>query len=121
MRMRSAVKWAVTGSLILAMAGLTGCASQIAALRPVGGDALAGVRTATIDLVLAQGYEFLEAPVCSQDETQITCLGSTTENSEVASVSLLDGNANVTVTVDGETLYQGSIAEVLEKAARGEL
>jgi hypothetical protein len=118
MMMKTAVKWVLTGSILLA---LTGCASQIAALKPVGGDALAGVRTVTIDLVLAKGYEFVEAPVCTQDETKITCLGSTTENNEVASVSLLDGNTNVTVTVDGETLYQGSISEVLEKAVRGEL
>lgn len=121
MMMKTVAKWALTGSMLVLFTGLTGCASQIAALKPVGGDALAGVRTATIDLVIAQGYEFVEAPVCTQDETQITCLGSTLENYGVASVSLLDGQSNVTVTLDGKTLYQGSITEVLEQAVRGEL
>ncbi len=112
---------ALSASVALILVALTGCASQIAALKPVGGDALAGVRTATIDLVLAEGYEFLEAPVCTQSETEINCLGSTTENIEVISQSLLDGNKLVVVKLGTETIYQGSISDVLEKAARGEL
>lgn len=110
-----------TASLFLCVSVLTGCASQIAALKPVGGDDLAGVRTATIDMVISRGYGFLEAPVCAQSDTQISCVGSTTDNQEVTSLSDLDGNKNVTIKIGADTIYQGSITEVLEKAARGEL
>lgn len=119
--MNTLKKIILSAAVLLAAASLTGCASQIAALKPVGGDDLAGVRTATIDVVLAQGFEFLEAPVCTQSATEISCVGSTTDSEEVTSVSTLDGNKNVTVTLGSNTIYQGSIAEVLEKAARGEL
>ena len=101
----------------IALGGLTGCASQIAALKPVGGDALAGVRTATIDLVLAEGFEFLEAPVCTQTSEEIRCVGSTTENFKVTAVSVLDGTAAVSVMLGAETIYQGPVADVLEQAA----
>lgn len=42
---------------------LGGC-SQVAALAPVGGDGLAEVRYGAIDVLLAEGVDVLEAPVC---------------------------------------------------------
>jgi hypothetical protein len=43
---------------------LCGC-SQISALAPVGGDAIAEVRYGAIDVLLAEGVDVLEAPVCA--------------------------------------------------------
>ena len=111
-----------TRALVVGMAAaalaLSACASQIAALGPVSGDGLTGIRTASIDLLLEEGYAILRAPVCTQEAKSVACEGT------------LVGGAVVTVTgdvttkpypmtlrVDGAVIYEGDVQSVLQRAA----
>lgn len=104
----------VGGCLVLA-----GC-SQISALAPVGGDDVAMVRFATIDLLLDAGIEVLDAPVCELVEKAITCSGETLDGSHISAVSSTSDDATITVTVGEETIHSGSLSDVIDKFARGE-
>ena len=96
---------------------LTGCASQIDALAPVGGDRMFAVRTAATDLLIEQGYEILKAPICTQTDTEIDCLGELMDGAKVTVHSPIDDATTLTLKVDGETLFDGDYQEVLNKAA----
>lgn len=104
---------------LLTTATLSGCASQIAALKPVSGDKIAGVRAAAIDVLIAQDFQILEAPQCAQDDVAITCTGLTMDKSVISVSSPLDPPGNFTVTVADKTVFEGSIADVLTQAAGG--
>ena len=108
------MKRIAVGALVLA--SLAGC-SQVAALAPVGGDRMAEVRFAAIDVLLDQGVELREAPVCTTTGDAISCLGSTSDGRAVEA-SILGAGEPLTVLVDGETLYLGPLMDVLDKAAR---
>jgi hypothetical protein len=104
----------------LAAAALTavGC-SQVAAIAPVGGDHLAEVRFAAIDVLVASGTELLAAPDCTTEQDgAITCVGETLAGERIDVLSSADDPASVTVTVGDEVVYDGSIQEALEKALR---
>lgn len=51
---------------------ITGCASQVAALAPVGGDDITAVRFAAIDVLLAKGVAIMQAPVCTEVAARYT-------------------------------------------------
>ncbi len=107
---------AVIVTLLLA---LSGCASQIGGLAPVGGDALTGVRIAAVDVLLENKLGILEAPVCTQVAKSVSCVGSLTDGSVVtveADVSTTPDT--MTVTVGGTTIYDGDVQAVLDKAAQ---
>lgn len=108
-------------SLALLTAGallLTGC-SQVAAIAPVGGDHLAEVRFAAIDVLVASGTELLTAPDCTTEpDGAISCTGETLAGESITVLSPADDPASVTVTVGDAVLYEGSIQEALEKALR---
>lgn len=98
--------------LLLLPLALAGC-SQVAALAPVGGDDVAMVRFATIDVLVAEGVPILDAPVCTLVRSAITCSGTTSDGQTIsADSSSLDG-ASIVVQVGDRTLYSGSLDELL--------
>ncbi|GAA2235219.1 hypothetical protein N1031_10105 [Herbiconiux moechotypicola] len=118
-----------------AAVALAGC-TQVAALAPVGGNAVAEVRYGAIDVLLAHGVDLLEVPTCAaaDDDTSspaatpatpagtggtiVTCTGSTTSGQAIEVVSSTAADAVLTVTVDGDTLFTGDLQQVLDEAAR---
>ncbi len=111
---------AVTGAVAagaLAVLALGGC-SQISALAPVGGDELAEVRFAAIDVLLEKDVDVLEAPVCTVDGTDISCTGSTVDGETIDVTSSTADDAALTVLVDGQQIFSGPLQSVLDEAAR---
>ncbi len=102
---------AVTGTL-------TGCASQIAALAPVGGDAVTTVRTAAIDVVTGHGLLVKEAPRCTATTDGFSCVGAVTDGSAIVVSAPLSAET-LRVQVGGRVLYDGSVQAVLDAAAQG--
>lgn len=98
---------------------LAGCASQIDALAPVSGDDVSAVRTATTDVLLAREADILEAPNCTKSETAITCVGALVDGSAISVDAPLGTPDTMTITVAGETIYSGSIQDVLTSNAGG--
>lgn len=104
--------------LLLVGLSLTGC-SQVAAIAPVGGNHLAEVRYAAIDVLLDADVEVLTAPVCAQAPSgEVSCQGETVDGTDISVVSPADDQTVVTVTVGDDELYSGSIMKVLDEAAR---
>lgn len=106
--------------VLAAAAGLvlSGCASQIAALAPVGGDDVTAVRNAAIDVVTGRGLLVLSAPQCSTVASGFSCVGGTTDGLAIV-VSAPADATTMTVTVGGRVLYDGSVQAVLDAAAQG--
>lgn len=105
---------------VLVVAGLllAGC-SQIAAIAPVGGNHLAEVRYAAIDVLLDADVQILTAPVCAQAPSgEVSCQGKTSDGADITVVSPADDQTIVTVTVGDDELYSGSITDVIDEAAR---
>lgn len=97
---------------------LAGC-SQVAAIAPVGGDHLAEVRYAAIDVLLADDVELLTAPDCAQAASgEVTCTGETLDGAQITVVSPADDQTVLTVTVGDRELYSGSIMKIIDEAAR---
>jgi hypothetical protein len=116
---RRSVVVACAGAALAAL--LAGCASQLAGLAPVGGDAMTGVRTATVDVLMSQHLGILEVPVCTEVTDAVSCVGSLTDGRVV----LVDADISatphqMTVTVGGEAIYDGGVQDVLDASARGE-
>ena len=110
----------VTVGIGLALLSVSGCASQLAALAPVGGDDLTMVRSASTTVLLANDLEILDAPQCQKTETEITCIGSLLDGSEVLVTAPLDPFGEMTVTVGGSVVFEGDLKKVIEQAAMGE-
>jgi hypothetical protein len=100
---------------------LSGCASQIAALAPVGGDEVTAVRFAAIDVLLDKRYGILQAPECTQTGDAVGCAGSLTDG-RIISVAADVGTSphTMTVLVADTLVYQGEVQKVLDRAARNE-
>ncbi|GEM_PF-443232 len=119
---RTTPRLAMTGTAAVIAAMLlvlTGCASQIGGLAPVGGDALTGVRIAAVDVLLERKLEILEVPVCTQVAKAVSCVGSLIDGSVVtveADVSTTPDT--MTVSVGGEKIYDGDVQAVLDEAAQ---
>lgn len=106
----------VAALLAVGTLALAGC-SQVAAIAPVGGDRLAEVRFAAGDVLVRETVDVLVAPVCTEaPDATVTCEGQTLDGLDIAVTAPGDDLDAVTITVDGETLYAGSIMDVLETA-----
>ena len=103
--------------VLIVVAGLAGC-SQVAALAPVGGDRMAEVRFATIDVLLDKGIDVREAPVCETTGDTIACAGTTSDGEAIESTSTTGDAAPLDVLVGGESIFSGDLATVLAEAAR---
>lgn len=112
---RAAALMTLAGLLAL----LPGC-SQVAALAPVGGDALAEVRFGAIDVLLDRDVALLEAPVCDVEgsDPSVTCEGTTSAGEEILVSSSIEDDAVLSITVGGVEIFQGSLADVIDEAAR---
>lgn len=108
-------------ALAAAALGLSGC-SQVDSLAAVSGDKPATVRSAAIDVLLAENVAILTAPVCTQpDKTSITCTGSTATKEPISVTSTATVPLMMKVVVGSRTLYEGDAQTVLDEAAtRGE-
>lgn len=97
---------------------LSGC-TQVAAIAPVGGDHLAEVRFAAIDVLTAADVELLSAPDCTEkSDGAISCTGEALDGSAITVESTADDPESLTVAVGSDVLYTGSILEALETALR---
>lgn len=112
----SRVGRAALGALALALL-LTGC-SQVAALAPVGGDAEAAARIATIDVLLAQGVELGEAPECQSTDEAISCTGTTADGQQIVASATTAADSPLEVSVGGTTIFTGTVADVIADASR---
>lgn len=95
--------------------GLTSC-SQIDALAPVGGAAITSVRNATYDVLVDEGVEILVAPQCNAVPTGFTCEGSTVDGLTILAEASADAPYELTISIDGKNVFQGTAQEVLEAA-----
>lgn len=109
----------VLGGGLLAAGLLGGCASQIAALAPVGGDNVTAVRNAAIDVVTGSQMLVKDAPRCSEVAQRYACVGTTTDGLPILVDAPVDGT-RLTVTVGTKVLYAGKVRDVLDAVARGE-
>ncbi|KJC63006.1 hypothetical protein [Agreia bicolorata] len=110
---------AMVGVALAVLLALSGC-SQVAALAPVGGNAVAQVRYGAIDVLLRENVDILEAPTCQAGSgTAVTCTGSTTDGEAIEVVSSTAADAVLEVTVGGTELFSGPLADVIDEAARG--
>ena len=115
--MRTFARAAAVGVVVVATA-LTGCASQVAGLAPVGGDTGAMIRTAAIDVLLAQKLTIRDAPDCADIGDGYSCVGSLTDGSTIVVTAPGDEPVTMTVFVGDLVLYDGSIQQVLDDTAR---
>jgi threonine dehydrogenase-like Zn-dependent dehydrogenase len=107
---------AVLGVLIAAAAVLAGC-SQVAAIAPVGGDRLAEVRFAGLDVLTSEDVDVRTAPVCAQAaDLTVTCDGDTFDGQAIRVTSPGATPDDLEVVVGARTVYSGSLQAVLEKA-----
>jgi hypothetical protein len=101
----------------MAVAVLAGC-SQIAAIAPVGGNHLTEVRFATIDVLQEQGIALQDVPTCTRgDDGSVACTGTTSTGDDVAASSPGSDPDRVTVTVSSKVVFDGSVSEVIDRAA----
>lgn len=108
----------IAAALLVAAALLAGC-SQIDALAPVGGDRATEIRFAAIDLLLDEDVDLLEVPTCTEAaDKAVRCSGTTVAGDTITVESTAIDQANMTVTVGDDVLYDGSIDALIEKAAR---
>lgn len=108
-------------AMIVCAAGVLAGCSQIAALAPVGGNGLAEVRFGAIDVLQQKDVAIMKAPVCAQDRggPEVTCAGTTVDGRSIGVTSSIAADAQLVVTVGGETIFSGALAAVLDEAARG--
>jgi hypothetical protein len=107
----------VIAGLVLLVA-LTGCASQISGLAPVGGDTITGVRFAAIDALLDKDIAIKRAPICHTVEGGYACSGTTVDDKVIAVTATDDDDPAMVVTVDGALIYKGSMLSKLDEAAQ---
>ena len=102
---------------LMAVAVLAGC-SQIAAIAPVGGNHLTEVRFATIDVLQEQGIALQDVPTCTRgDDGSVACTGTTSTGDDIAASSPGSDPDRVTVTVTSKVVFDGSVIEVIDRAA----
>jgi hypothetical protein len=113
-------RWCLRAAVVgLSVAAVSGCASQVSALAPVGGDDITAVRNAAIDVVTGHTLLVKDAPRCTQVVDRFSCVGSITDGSPIVVDAPVDGST-MTVTVGATVLYSGPVQDVLDAASRGE-
>lgn len=95
----------------------SGCASQISALAPVSGDNTFMVRTATIDVLLREGYALKIVPTCAQQTQAVVCEGTTMDDATITVTAPGKGSTTMSVMVGDKVVYDGSVQEIVDAAA----
>ena len=99
---------------------LSGCASQLAAIAPVGGGDVTALRIATIDVLQDLGIGMMQVPVCVEADEPVdsyVCAGTTTDGKAIAVTSPGTTPMTMTILVDDKQVFAGSVREVIDKAA----
>jgi hypothetical protein len=104
--------------ILLGGAVLSGCASQIDALAPVGGTNRIALRTAAIDVLLQDKLTIRDAPQCVKAGDGYSCVGSLTDGSAIVVTSPGTDLDTMTVMVGDVVVYDGSVQAVLDAAAQ---
>ncbi len=117
--MRARSRTVIVAASIAALA-LSGCASQVAAIAPVGGGDITALRIASIDVLQELGIGMMQVPVCVDATEPVggyECAGTTVEGKAITVTS--DGTTPLTFTLDvgGEQVFAGSVSDVIDKAA----
>lgn len=94
---------------------LTAC-SQINALTPVGGDSVTSVRNAVYDVLVAEGIPILVAPTCEPSDSGYLCEGTTLDDQPIVARAAAATPYALTITVDDETIFEGTAEDVLQRA-----
>jgi len=109
----------LAAALAALVLGLTGCASQLSGLAPVGGDTVTGVTTAAIDVLLDKGVDVLRAPICTEVDAGYTCAGTTLDGKAITVTASNDDDPTIVIVVGGGTpLFTGTMQSVLDAAAQ---
>ncbi|MFZ4487003.1 MAG: hypothetical protein ACOYO9_10480 [Candidatus Nanopelagicales bacterium] len=95
----------------------SGCASQMSALAPVGGDNIFKVRTATIDVLLGEGLALKVVPTCVQEAEAVVCEGTTMDDAKISVTAPGKGTTTMAITVGGVVVYDGSVQAIIDAAA----
>lgn len=103
------------GVTLLALGLLAGC-SQEQALAPVAGDDITQLRIAVDDALAEAGVSIMVSPVC-RDEGGVTRCSGTTRSGGAIEAEAGPEDGTVVVNADGRTIYDGSIAEIVQRAA----
>lgn len=104
--------------LTAALAGCGNLDTQISTLKPVAGDAVTELNIAAIDVLLAHEVQVLVAPVCRFEAETYTCAGTAAGNEPISVTASGSAPETFTVKVGSETVYDGSIDAVIERAGR---
>ena len=75
------------------------------------------LRIAVIDVLLEQKLTIRDAPVCTDTGAGYSCVGSLTDGSEIVATSPDADATTMTVLVRDITIYDGSVQDVLDRAA----
>jgi hypothetical protein len=103
----------------LAAASLSGCASQMDGLAPVGGEGITALRIAATDVILAQQLTIRDAPACVQVDGDFSCIGSLTDGDLIQVTAPGPKLTDMTVIIGGDiVIYMGPVQQVLDEAAR---
>lgn len=99
---------------------LGGCASQLAAIAPVGGGDVTALRIATIDVLQDLGVDMMQVPVCVEANEPVdsyVCDGTTADGKAIAVTSHGTTPMMMTIVVDGTQVFSGSVRDVIDNAA----
>lgn len=117
-RRASAASATALALAIAAVIALTGC-SQVQALAPVGGNRLAEVRFAVMDVLTRHDVAILTAPVCSSDRSgTVVCTGTAVGHRPLVGRSDAGTPTELRVSAGSDVLYAGPLQDVLDAAAR---
>lgn len=97
---------------------LTAGCSQVAALTPVGGDAITTVRNATYDVLFDQQIAVLVAPVCKPTESGFTCTGETVDGQPIVTTAAATKPFDMAISVGGTVIFEGNAQDVLNADVR---
>jgi hypothetical protein len=100
---------------LLAVPLLASC-SQVAALQQVSGVPLATVEIAAADVLVAKDVPLLQAPNCTETETEFNCSGTTVAGKPIVVTVPNDEQQVMTITVDGEQIFSGPVQDVIEES-----
>lgn len=122
--MTGATRVGIAITLGLAVMTTTACASQIDALAPVGGGEVTALRIASIDALQDLGIAMMRVPVCvaaAESSDGYTCEGTTAAGEPISVTSPGTSPLSLAIAIDGKRVFEGTVADVIDKAAgRGE-
>lgn len=93
---------------------LGGC-SQVDALAPVGGAAIADMRYAVNEVLLERNIDILVAPVCFGEGLELRCTGETVNSETITAASTSEDESTFELVVGTATIYSGDVQSVLDR------